>query len=75
MRLAEIGLGIVCKSEKWKGRGGRYWAEVGVVYLSYQRSMLKVRGLQCRVMLVDYYGWVVNQDGVLYRNPLESGSV
>ena len=57
------------------GRGGRYWAEVGVVYLSYQRSMLKVRGLQCRVMLVDYYGWVVNQDGVLYRNPLESGSV
>ena len=62
-------------STRVKSGRGRYWAEVGVVYLSYQRSMLKVRGLQCRVMLVDYYGWVVNQDGVLYRNPLESGSV
>ena len=72
MRLAGIGLGIACKSGSG---GGRYWGEIGAVYLPGQRNRLKVRGLQCRVMLVDCCGWVVNQDGVSYQNPLENSSV
>ena len=75
-------------SKKWRwlgyGRvlsarveGGGYWGEVGAVHLSCQKNRLKVqeRGLWCRVMLVDCCGWVVNQDGVLYWNPLQNSSV
>ena len=55
--------------------GERYWGKVGAVHLSGQRNRLKVRGLWCWVMLVDYCGWVVNQVGVVYRNPVENCSV
>ena len=75
MRLAGIGLGIVCKGEGEGGGGVRHWGEVGAVHLSGQRNRLKVKGLWCRVMLMDCCGLVVNQDGVLYRNLLENGSV
>ena len=59
-----IGLGI-----------GRYRGKVGAAHLSGQRNRLTVLGLWCRVMLVDCCGWVVNQDRVLYRNPLRNSSV
>ena len=65
-------LGIVYKTE---GVWERYWGEEGAVHLSGQRNSLKVWGLWCRVMLVDCCSWVVNQDSVLYQNPLENGSV
>ena len=65
-----IGLGIVCKS----GRGV-YWGEVGTVHLSGQRNRLKGRGQWYRVMLVDCCGCLVNQDGVMYQNPLENCSL
>ena len=76
MRLAAIGLGIICKS----GSGKRYWGEVGLLTylvkdLSGQRNRLKVQGQWCRIMLVDCCGWVVNQDGVSYQNTLDNGSV
>ena len=58
-----------------KGRGGDFWGEVGTVHLSGQRNRLKVWGLWCRILLVSYWGWVVNQDGVLYQNLLEIGSM
>ena len=48
--------------------------EVDPVHLSGQRNRLKMWGLWCRVMLVDCCGWVVNQDAVLYENPLDKGS-
>ena len=44
--------------------------EVGTVHLLDQRNRLKVRGMWCRVVLVDCCGWVVNQDGVLYQKRL-----
>ena len=53
----------------------RHWGEVGAVHLSGQRNRLKVKGLWCRVMLMECCGLVVNQDGVLYQNLLENGSV
>ena len=34
-----------------------------------------MQGLRCRDIFVDCCGWLVNQDGVLYQNPLENGSV
>ena len=52
----------------------RYWDEVGAAHLSDQRNRLTVRGLWCRDMLVDCCGWAVNQDAVLYQNPLDKGS-
>ena len=72
MRLAGIGLGVACKSG---GGRGRYWNEVGAVHLSDQINRLKVRGLWWRVMLVDCCGWMVNEDGVLYRNTLENSTL
>ena len=48
----------------------RYWGEVGAVHLSDQRNRLKVQGL-----LLNCCSWLVNEDGVLYHNSLESSSV
>ena len=73
MRLARIGLGIICKTGI--GRGERYWGKVGAVHLSDQTNRLKVRGLLYGVILVDCCGWVMNQDDVLYQNPLENGTL
>ena len=67
----ETVLGIVCKSG---GEGEKYWGEEGAVHLSGQRNGLKVWGFWCRVILVECCSWVVNQDSVLYQNPLENGS-
>ena len=76
MRLARIRLGIVCKSGGGGGGGGRrYMSEVGAVHLSDQINRLKVRGLWWRVMLVECCGWMVNEDGVLYRHALEKSTL
>ena len=76
LQRSEVGWDRVgCCLQEWKGGG--YWGEVGAVHLSCQKNRLKARerGLWCRVMLRDCCGWVVNQDGVLYWNPLQNSSV
>ena len=44
--------------------GRIYWGEVDTVYLSGQRNRLEVWGMLWRVMLLECYGWVENQDGI-----------